>query len=54
MTYLGDWLRIIFSFVLLFGVYLETGWVTTVCIFLLIARAEVQDYNAKLTFKSKP
>ena len=50
MRHLGHIVRILLMLCLLVPVYLETGWATTLILFLIAARFEVQDYNEKRTF----
>lgn len=47
---MGDWIRIALTAALLYAVYGETGWATTLCLALIAARAEIWDYNAGRTF----
>jgi len=51
MSAIGDIVRIVLTLALLAGAYSETGWATTLCLFLIAARAEVLDYNAGRTWK---
>lgn len=53
MNHAGDYLRLLISVCLLSLVYLETGGWTTICLLLILARAEVQDYNSGITFKKR-
>lgn len=51
MKNIGDYVRILISVGLLYWSYQETGLVTCIIFFLLLTRAEVQDYRAGITFK---
>lgn len=48
---IGDWMRLVLTLLLIFGVYTETGWMTALFAFLIAARCEVKDYNDGVTFK---
>lgn len=53
MRYARDWIRVLLSIILLYFTWGETGPITTLCIFLTMARAEAQDFNKGLTFTDK-
>ena len=51
MSILSNTIRIILTVILLIAVYYETGWATTLCLLLTVARFEVLDYNEGRTWK---
>ena len=49
---IGDYIRVALTLALIALVYMETGWATALCIFLIAARVEIQDINEGRTFRS--
>ena len=50
-TKAGDVIRLLLTLVLVAVAYTETGWATGLCLLLIAARAEVQDFNEGRTWK---
>ena len=48
---MGDWIRIVLTLILIAIVDAQAGWATALCLFLIAARIEMQDYKAGRTFK---